>query len=133
MSSKLRRHRRPTLAVLLVALALVLAQLAGPAHELLVPHRVCAEHGELVEGAAALLTHGPAQPPQGPALSNDEGLAAEHEHCPLALLAKQRPAPSSPSMRVAADAQPAPACVLAAPRVPAIALHRLAPKQSPPA
>lgn len=51
--SRLRREYSGRRALsLLAAVVCIVAQLAGAAHFALVPHSVCAEHGELVHGAA---------------------------------------------------------------------------------
>jgi hypothetical protein len=69
-----------------VAVACVLAQLAGVAHLLLVRHATCAEHGEIVHLDA---THGDAgedAPTGHAALRAADGLgeAHEHDHCVVA-------------------------------------------------
>jgi len=72
------------LAALLVAL-LLLAQGASALHELLVPHRVCAEHGHRVHGDAVLVRSFQASR-AGAVPAAIPGSAAEpeaHEHCAL--------------------------------------------------
>ncbi len=90
-----RQRGRSATALSLRLLAAVLAGLLGLsslgeiAHFLLVPHAICADHGELIEvsGHAAQHAEAPSPEPQVAPLS-DEG--AGHDHCDL-LASQQRP------------------------------------------
>ncbi len=83
-----RRAASPWLRVLAVLVAFVLSAsaLSQAAHFLLVPHAICAEHGELLElgerAAHDALQHDPAAHDSEPEASQTE-LPAEHDHCQL--------------------------------------------------
>lgn len=71
-----------------LALLLTASSLGEIAHFLLVPHAICAEHGELVELSSgsehASERHAEAEPPTydtGPSASSEE--LASHDHCEL--------------------------------------------------
>jgi hypothetical protein len=115
------------------------AQLASFAHEALNSHVVCAEHGEFIHVAHATASvdapaasrHATA--PQARSSNKPRG-AAEHEHCGLTTLNRQRSLAFHEAASVAAA--PAPSIARAAVRLDVehspIALLLLAPKQSPP-
>jgi hypothetical protein len=120
-------------ALLIVAL-LVANLLAGAAHLITVPHRLCQIHGELEHGRDSA-DSGVRQVHQGVQLSASEG-GADHAHagCPLGLCLRTEASP----MCLPAGA----ALVLQLPRkplpvpaepVPDPALFLLAPSRSPPA
>jgi hypothetical protein len=124
------------LRVLAAALTIVLlsAQGASALHELLVPHRVCAEHGHRVHGSA--LDHASAAPRTGAAPAALPGTAdsEDHEHCALAARPEQtgltlQRAPSSELARVADFARRSTERELLRAGPP---LLLVAPKQSPP-
>ena len=134
-------------AVLLAALTLA-APLTGYLHLALVEHTRCAEHGELIEGArAARPDHAALASPAPPALVfvdrssrvEDGAVPAEHghghEHCLLSPFRRERASCGAalavaPVHDVAADEHAS--AVASAPRTGAIALYRIAPKNSPP-
>jgi hypothetical protein len=121
-----------------VLLTLSLVCLTGPAaslvHWLVVPHRTCAEHGELVHGDA---------PPVDPARAPGEIVELRaaptsahdgHDHCSVSLLPRETASPVGPADEIA-RARPARAATLpadadAAPQP--VELVLLAPKNSPP-
>jgi hypothetical protein len=123
----------------LVALLLAASSLGEIAHSLLVPHAICATHGELVELSAEAnhASEHQAQPQAanhdaGPAASSEE--AASHDHCevlasaqrqlplPFASVVALLPATASASLNVAG---------VTTARPPLAALS-VAPKTSPP-
>ena len=121
-----------------VACAVLLGQLAGLAHQLVVRHTACAEHGELLH-AGDTSSERRLAPASDAALtaratdafsSSDDG----HDHC---LVASHRSAYRAPPAAVApaSDRDGAvPLAVVApdAPRPAAVAVFRTAPKNSPP-
>jgi len=121
-----------------LASLLVAGQLASATHLLLVRHAVCPLDGELVhtdEAAGQHDTH--ARNGRSPGASAAEGQEAHHghEHC---ILAAHRRDPATLHDRVVELRTP-PRAILATLSVDGtttaarIAVHRLAPKQSPPA
>jgi hypothetical protein len=78
------RKRRSQSASTAVAVLLLLAQAASLLHLLLVPHRRCAAHGEMVEGQAHA-AHATAEA-EGPSLVAAVS-ADDHDHCLLLALA----------------------------------------------
>jgi len=120
-----------------LAALLVVGQLASSMHLLLVPHALCPIHGELIHAEGAR-RHPAVSPPAGrlPALRFLEIAEAHHghEHC---VLAGSRRAWAVPERSAASAAPPSDSgqrsSVASAQPSPGIALHRLAPKQSPPA
>ena len=117
--------------------ALLLTQLSSALHELLVTHRVCAEHGHRIHAsdAAGPNFDRPAGV-RGPAAGTSRGADSEHhEHC----AAPARPDSAGVQLQRAAVAMLAPIAgkALAAPaRVSVVAgpsILLVAPKQSPPA
>src|SRR6476659_2711154 len=124
----MRRVRHSLLAAVLVWTCCFL-QGAGALHEMLSVHRVCAEHGELVD------VHGSASADAGTSVVAVFATAAagdsKHEHCSLA--ARHVPAVGGASpLLCGAVVPPAPAAMFrAAPRAPSVALLRLAPKAFP--
>ncbi len=125
----------------LVALVLTASSLGQIAHFLLVPHAICAEHGELLElhdddAVAAAPAHearkpGDARPTQ---VSNPDAIES-HDHCQLLARSQRELAlPVVPSCEPA----PAPSLRVAANQAVAVAALgqqaplSLAPKTSPP-
>lgn len=116
---------------LLVACAVLAAQVAGLAHLILERHAVCSEHGEVVHATDPAKE---TQPPAGGAPRAPQGKHG-HEHCAIVLLGEKRvalvePAPAAPAPAVLDAPRPS-----EAPRAPftRLALYRLAPSHSPPA
>jgi len=137
------RGRSATRAVLralasLVALLLTLSSLGQVAHFALVPHAICAEHGELVELSerASHVAASHAEP-----ASNDRTRAAapeqlsEHDHCQvLARGQREQALPASPAPRVLPPTA-AGVKLAAAPQTAGfqrVSALSLAPKTSPP-
>jgi hypothetical protein len=129
-----------------LALFAVGGQLAGVVHLALVPHTVCAEHGELVHAEQGASVHaGGADATSANAAhvattaAYRAGHAAEsadhHEHCFVSALRRQSsavaPAQASPQLAPLAGCQAT--TLLTAATAPAIPLLALAPKSSPPA
>ncbi len=119
-----------------LASALALLQLLGLAHFLLVPHEVCADHGELVNGHAdvSAVHHAVTR---GAVLDHAEAgdrYAAGHDHCSVFVHQRSR-ALVGPTTAAPTPVAPAPS--LLAPvehEVPApVAVLFFAPKSSPPA
>jgi hypothetical protein len=124
-----REHRSGVAAV---AMLVVIAQLAGFAHEAAVRHVRCAAHDELVEatdaGATSIFADGTAVHQAG-----DRRAEAAHDHCAIATaIHAAAAAPARPATCVA----PPPHAIAAAATVVAVvaatARYRLAPKTSPP-
>jgi len=141
-TSKERRQRSGVRQGLVYAFAgLVLAsQFSSLAHQLLVQHAVCAEHGELVDVHAGVARHSSIDRTAGNEASVSTGDSAvvgaeADEHC--AALAHRRDQAAGPQRAetltfVAADEKLTPPRVDAH-RPPQVVQLRLAPKQSPPA
>ncbi len=122
-----------------IALLSLLSILSVYAHLLLVEHATCPEHGELIDRPAGAPQGPPAAltRPQAHASWNVLGIADPHSHHHCEFVPKRRevftpvgqssPSLEPPSVRSAASTP----CIV--PRQPAVALFRLAPKQSPPA
>ena len=129
-----RRH-----VVAAVAWLILVTQGASFAHLLLVRHAVCPEHGELIHpdevGTAAHVA--PASTPGNgsAAIGAADDASHEHGHCTVAV--HRRHAISVPPARfIALLARPPVEAVqppVSAARPAAIAIYRLAPKNSPPA
>jgi hypothetical protein len=123
------------LAALLVA-ALLLAQTSNALHELLVPHRVCAEHGHRVHAdEVSERGIGATAPVRGPAADAEGSTEPDHhEHC--APPARPEQARSGPVRAETATLAPiagkAPAVIARLGAVPGLAILLMAPKQSPP-
>ena len=132
-----RRRSRAWCAVLCALFAV--AQLASFAHEALNSHAVCAEHGEFIHVAHATAAVGApvasrhAIAPQTRPTNTARG-GAEHEHCGLTTLNRQRSLVFPEAASVAAAPAPsiAPAAIQLDVEHSPIALLLLAPKQSPP-
>jgi len=120
------RHSKRLRSVLtLLAVALSIAQFAGPLHEMLASHRVCAQHGELVK----VSTHHDGPSPDVPVSDH------RHEHCAL-LLANNRAAERPVVVAASSLQPPAVSVTFVAPPQPQFAVVpvlRYAPKNSPPA
>jgi hypothetical protein len=119
----------------------LLAHGAGLGHNLLERHELCHEHGELVHAGeahahadAAGSTRLDDAQPLDALRAGDEGESHGHEHCALAGSRSQLTlgASASTGLHDHGVAQPVAAPAYLALRDGA-ALHRLAPKQSPPA
>lgn len=120
-----------------VALLLTLSALGQVAHFLLVPHAICAEHGELLElsersahTSAAHVDHGS----ERDARLVERDLAAPHDHCEvLARGQREQILPVSHAFEVAPAAlQSAPVAIRQEPARAVLAALSLAPKTSPP-
>ncbi len=138
-----KTRRRPATRAALRALATVVAVLLGlsslgqTAHFLLVPHAICAEHGELLElseeeshASSHEASHRDEEPHED--ASQPTG---EHEHCQvLARGQREQALPTPSSLEVPAPAAPAGRLRIAAPLPAHAALPTLslAPKTSPP-
>lgn len=133
-SSRVHPPRRSRLASLLGGLAALLTLIAWPAtrvHEATTEHAVCAEHGEVIDLAAAD-AHGP-PPEEGERWRARAEHGDEHEHCPFLVLGQAGAA--------AGEGRPASARLVEAARgknpgsevrLASVPLLCLAPKQSPP-
>jgi len=139
------RLRPPAIRIfgaLAIALVLVVS-FARSVHEAVVPHSICAEHGESVElapgtGAPALPAdaHHPHRESTDPrVVDSPENRAEDHEHCDLAVLGRTKELfQQQPAQAPAATSAPR---VLAqhgtASGELSVPLLLLAPKHSPPA
>ena len=116
-----------------IALLLVVG-FAGRLHEALVPHVLCAEHGESVElpsGASTCTAGSDAREH----IDSSKGHARGHEHCDLALLGRTKnllPTHIAPVARSASDSRE-PLTRTSASHESSVPLLLLAPKHSPPA
>lgn len=115
----------PLLRVLATWLSLLLtaSALGQTAHFLLVPHTICAEHGELLElgetpAHAARATDEAAT--QGSSVSSAPSAAAEHDHCQVLARGQRQ------------QALPRAAAIAVLPAAPAVRLARLAERQVEP-
>ena len=137
--ARLLARRRVAFRALATALAVLLlgGQALSALHEIIVPHEVCAEHGERVHGSshavASISKH--AQPANSISTS-DTPEAHEHDHCTVVIRrVEQLAAPGDHStFLIAIDSTLA--SKIGKPRAPRAvgpALLQLAPKQSPPA
>ena len=114
-----------------VGLAL-LASLAGRLHEVLEPHAICVEHGDVVELAGAPEVHDDAHD-GGPRWSRLQADRRDHEHCPFAALGRGRAlhAVCAPSVSIGTGyslERPRPSVEVRQ----SVPLLSLAPKHSPP-
>lgn len=122
---------------MLLALLALGGQLLGTAHLLLMPHAVCAEHGELIhlhDGVAAedAAHH---ESPVTTQLSVPEAAEADaHEHCLASALRRDQLALyEAPSTLILVSASQAVARVERSVHAPkSVAILLLAPKSSPP-
>lgn len=127
---------RSTRSTALLAIALLLPAVLGAGlHEALVPHAICAEHGEPIEVSPGALREAAHLPWESGLRVEAAGAADEtHEHCEIALLEGTKglfdalPSPGAPAIVALRAAQPAPA----ARAETSIPLVLLAPKHSPP-
>jgi hypothetical protein len=135
--SRPREGSKPTSACLagLIASLLIVGQLAGAAHLVLVHHEVCPIDGELVHAGGG--QHSAAHRAVGVAPAVFPSEAAEdhhgHEHC---ILASHRRSATLRNARVTSHAPPrvvlTSSALERAPRPSGAALLLVAPKQSPP-
>jgi predicted cobalt transporter CbtA len=127
--------RRTALAVLVL---FVIGSIASSLHMALVRHAVCAEHGEVVHVApaapapgcdSALHEHDSRQWSSTPSDSSDA-----HDHCPVALQARERGLAWTPTRAVVQKHGPPLVRTCAPSYAPVPTLSRLffAPKHSPP-
>jgi len=120
----------------LMGLLGLLLQGSSGGHMLLVEHRQCAEHGELVHGseAHAHVSHGPSLAEGSATIAAHEaGADDSHEHCLLCADRRAIAATSADSVVIdirTRDAAPAPRTL---PELAGPPVHRTAPKNSPPA
>jgi hypothetical protein len=118
---------------------IVVGGFAELAHEVLVRHAICAEHGELIELSGAVRTSSEAEvrsadTPRSSTVGAASDDQAGHEHCPVAFLAKGR---TSLQLDVLPEACSEVGCVagVVAPadrEQGSVPLLLLAPKHSPP-
>jgi hypothetical protein len=122
-----------------VAVLLAASSLGQSAHFLLVPHAICAEHGELLElterdsHAADEADHATAGPDETRASA--PGALVDHEHCQVLLRGqREQSLPEASAVAVLPAASAEKAVVLAAPGriAPEPSVLSLAPKTSPP-
>lgn len=124
----MRKGRTPFTSTA-VAMLLLLAQVAGLLHLLLVPHSRCAAHGEMVEGPGHVHAVVDGDGPSFEAAVS----ADEHDHCLLLALASTSiGCEASDSGLVLFNGEHQPATPDAAIFGWGSALFRLAPKTSPP-
>ncbi len=127
--------RRPVFAVLVL---FVIGSIASSLHMALVRHAVCAEHGEVVHVApaapgpacdSALHEHNSFRWSSTPGDSGDE-----HDHCPVAVQARERDVAWTPARVVVERHCPLLVRTCAPNHAPVPTLSRLflAPKHSPP-
>lgn len=129
---------------LCVALLCLGTQLSSTLHALVVPHEVCAEHGELVHGERGQSGHAPAHAPVAAAptqvagatvqASDSETASHAHDHCTSACQRRDALHVRAPRSLLPLTASSKLAVKLALPaRAATSALFSLAPKTSPPA
>jgi len=109
-------------------------QLTAAVHIVVAPHVLCAEHGELIEIGLARADVARA-PSDAGSLIADATTERGHDHCALAALGRSGVALGRGPMHeapVAHDKTNTPAISIDS-QSPAIAILRLAPKNSPPA
>jgi len=126
-------------------LVLALAGLAGQAsdlpHWLLVPHRTCDEHGELVHaeaGSSHVAGSSRTSAMDRPELwrvANAPASHGSHDHCILSFLRHETTSPGGPGGAVPVASPPRAPVWLAHEDtpLPLVALYLIAPKNSPPA
>ncbi len=127
---------RSTRSTALLAIALLLTAVLGARlHEALVPHAICAEHGEPIEVSPGALREAAHRPHEsGPRVEAAGEAEDAHEHCEIALLESAKglsaalPAPGAPAIVAlrAAESWPVARAETSVPLV------LLAPKHSPP-
>jgi hypothetical protein len=122
-----------------ISTLLLAAQLATLGHLLIVRHTICPEHGEAIHSNSP--SEAQAMPPTHEGTAADPALGGgappaehAHDHCLARANTRERfavlPAPdSTPGPLLAATALPSLSAVAVA---PAVAVLRLAPKNSPP-
>lgn len=115
---------------LVAAAAVLVASVATPLHLSLVPHEICAQHGELVDA----LPGGPDHHPE-PESTGTGADADKHDDCPVLLQDRQTLEAQGPKLPCAPLFTCAPARVPAAQDQGAtsLAILDVAPKTSPPA
>lgn len=125
------------IAASVAALLLLSSPLSEALHTVLVPHAICAEHGEVIhlQGARAG-TRDPSATDQNPRFDTN-GVAAEsgHEHCPVVAASSRRAAarPNTESLLLPAAASSDVARLKVATHPDSsLELVLLAPKTSPP-
>jgi hypothetical protein len=134
----MKRRLAPTKHSRAVAIALLLVgTFVGKFHEAFVPHRICAEHGEIVEVSGSIAPRHQAAESSAhtPRISDSKSRETSHEHCGLAwfgriqeLLVDAQLAASLPPSQPQVSAPCEAACAHTS-----VPLLMLAPKQSPPA
>lgn len=125
----------------LVAVLLGLSSLGQLAHFLLVPHAICAEHGELLELTPAgghAVPHEVAEPSKADdahdAAFTTSELPEDHEHCQVLSRGQREQLAPSPAWHALPEApsHEAPSRVVAGTTPRPLATLTLAPKTSPP-
>lgn len=136
-----KRGRKTTFSWLrvlaaLVALVLSASAFGQAAHFLLVPHTICAEHGELLElgEGSEHAAQGRDGEDQGPQIAPPE-LSVEHDHCQmLARGQREQALPKANRVELLPAAAAEQTTTFVAPGAVPVSLERLAlaPKTSPP-
>ncbi|MBI5507779.1 MAG: hypothetical protein HY903_03385 [Deltaproteobacteria bacterium] len=132
-----RRRARPSNRAMICVAGLagfVGAQLAGIAHEALVIHVRCPEHGELIDAhpAAALDERLPARPTVGPSHTEVNDRHGGHVHCGVVLVHRLPTALTAGAAPLFPQAGADAPCAAADEWHRPVALVHLAPKTSPP-
>lgn len=133
-----RQQRTRAWLALVVTAGFMAGQVAVFAHNALVQHRVCAEHGAVEHGGDSHGTEGHAESPRdettADGLHRAPSESEDHAECGLASAVREY-ASVSISATAAGDNRPANAADARPDQriIASRALHRIAPKQSPPA
>lgn len=137
--SPVTRRRSVRVHAALAALAFVLSSWLGLVHESTTTHVRCAQHGEVIDGAASVARISATDAPRDPAGTQlgEGGVARRggHEHCALASAMRESRISPPPPVVTAALAVTAHTMSITADRVVTRdrGLYRTAPKTSPPA
>ena len=131
-------HRQSRIAIgaALLAVWMLVADLGALAHQALVQHAVCSEHGESIHVSQSDDAASPTAEPStraelhrhAPGNSGDA-----HEHCSIDATAATTTPPAAPAFTPTRTPATSPRALLTAALPPRLATFRLAPKTSPPA
>lgn len=131
-------HRQSRIAIgaALLAMWMLVADLGALAHQALVQHAVCSEHGESIHVSASDDAASPTAEPSTRAelhRHNPGSSPDAHEHCSIDATAASTTPPASPAITPTRAPATSPRALLTAALPPRLATFRLAPKTSPPA
>ncbi len=129
------RQSRIAIGAALLAVWMLVADLGALAHQALVQHAVCSEHGESIHVSPSDDAASPTAEPSTRAElhRHSPSTGDAHEHCSVDVTAAGTTPPATPAVTPTRTPATSPRALLTAALPPRLATFRLAPKTSPPA